>query len=138
MTSEGHDAGEVTLEVDRDRRWPRQLYAVGTEPDPRFSLANERTLLAWMRTSLALLALGVALDAFDDVVADGFRGPAAAGALVLALLCAISGARRWWVNERALRRTEPLTAPLSGIVLTVSLGGLALVLLTVSMTGHFR
>ena len=31
------------------------------EPDYRFTLANERTFLAWIRTSLALLAGGVAL-----------------------------------------------------------------------------
>ena len=28
-------------------------------PDPRFSLANERTYLAWIRTSLALVAVGL-------------------------------------------------------------------------------
>jgi putative membrane protein len=30
------------------------VYGVGTEPDPRFSLANERTYLAWVRTERAL------------------------------------------------------------------------------------
>lgn len=33
----------------------------GNDPDYRFTLANERTFLAWIRTSLALLAGGVAL-----------------------------------------------------------------------------
>jgi putative membrane protein len=33
----------------------------GTEPDYRFTLANERTFLAWIRTALALLAGGVLL-----------------------------------------------------------------------------
>lgn len=56
---------------DADRRWPTKLYSVGSDPDPRFSLANERTLLAWIRTSLAFLALGVALDALDDIVTAG-------------------------------------------------------------------
>jgi uncharacterized membrane protein YidH (DUF202 family) len=32
------------------KRW---LYGEGSEPDYRFSLANERTLLAWVRTALA-------------------------------------------------------------------------------------
>lgn len=31
------------------------------EPDYRFTLANERTFLAWIRTALALLAGGVAV-----------------------------------------------------------------------------
>ena len=35
-------------------RRPRSVYGGGEEPDPRFSLANERTALAWMRTALAL------------------------------------------------------------------------------------
>ena len=46
-----------------DRRWPRSVYGVGSEPDPRFTFANERTFLAWIRTSLALLACGIALEA---------------------------------------------------------------------------
>lgn len=33
----------------------------GTEPDYRFTLANERTFLAWIRTALALIAGGVAV-----------------------------------------------------------------------------
>jgi putative membrane protein len=33
----------------------------GTEPDPRFSFANERTFLAWSRTALALVVAGLAV-----------------------------------------------------------------------------
>ncbi len=36
----------------------------GEEPDYRFSLANERTFLAWIRTALALLAGGVVFEQF--------------------------------------------------------------------------
>ena len=46
----------------RAERWPRWVYGGGTEPDARFTFANERTFLAWIRTALALLAGGVALD----------------------------------------------------------------------------
>ena len=31
----------------------------GTEPDPRFTFANERTFLAWSRTALALVVAGL-------------------------------------------------------------------------------
>ena len=34
---------------------------LGEAPDYRFSLANERTFLAWIRTALGFLAAGVAL-----------------------------------------------------------------------------
>ena len=36
----------------------------GEEPDPRFTLANERTFLAWARTALALLGGGIAVETF--------------------------------------------------------------------------
>jgi putative membrane protein len=47
------------------QRFPRAVYDRGEEPDVRFSLANERTYLAWIRTSLALMATGVAIQAFE-------------------------------------------------------------------------
>ena len=40
-------------------RWPGYVYGEGEEPDYRFSLANERTFLAWIRTSLGLVAAAV-------------------------------------------------------------------------------
>ena len=35
--------------------------AEGEEPDARFSYANERTFLAWNRTALALIGVGLAV-----------------------------------------------------------------------------
>ncbi|MGB6454192.1 MAG: DUF202 domain-containing protein, partial [Streptosporangiaceae bacterium] len=32
-----------------------------TEPDARFTLANQRTFLAWSRTALALVAAGLGI-----------------------------------------------------------------------------
>jgi uncharacterized membrane protein YidH (DUF202 family) len=61
----------------------------GTRPDPRFSLANERTFLAWIRTSLALLAGGVALEALKVPIQHGFRFAAAALFVLLGLLAAV-------------------------------------------------
>lgn len=108
---------------DDGGRRPHSVYGVGTEPDARFSLANERTALAWLRTGLALVAGGVALttlasfgagNTFLDVVA-GFAC-LAGGVLALA---ALSG---WKRRERALRLAEPLPAPriLPLLVLTVT------------------
>ena len=56
-----------------ERRWPRQVYAVGNEPDPRFTFANERTFLAWIRTALGFLAAGVAIAAVARLA--GALGP---------------------------------------------------------------
>ena len=58
----------------RAARWREGLTsrAVGRDPNPRFTLANERTFLAWNRTAMALigggLAAGQLLD-FDSRVA---------------------------------------------------------------------
>ena len=40
----------------------------GDDPDYRFTLANERTFLAWIRTALALLAGGVLLHQFASTL----------------------------------------------------------------------
>lgn len=55
------------------KRFPPSLYAQGTNPDARFSLANERTFLAWIRTSLALFAAAVALEALGLDLRPGLR-----------------------------------------------------------------
>ena len=43
---------------------PARAASVGSQPDYRFSLANERTFLAWLRTGLALIAGGLAAAQF--------------------------------------------------------------------------
>jgi len=112
-----------------DTRRPRSVYGVGTEPDARFSLANERTALAWVRTGLGLVAGGVALTSFAtfanmsgvlDVVA-GFACLVGAGFAGYALLS-------WRRNERALRLRRRLPAPSGLPVLVVGVVVLALLL----------
>jgi uncharacterized membrane protein YidH (DUF202 family) len=63
----------------------------GSEPDPRFTLANERTFLAWIRTALALTAGGVALEALTVPLLPGLRLAASLLLLVLGL-AAVLGA----------------------------------------------
>ena len=112
-------------------RWPRWVYAVGTRPDHRFSLANERTFLAWVRTSLAMLAGGVALDAVD---LDGPRGLQTALAVVLVVLGLLGAAAswlRWAATERAMRQNAPLpgTAALAWVALTLMVVAAGLIVL---------
>lgn len=84
----------------------------GTEPDPRFTLANERTFLAWIRTSLALLAGGVAVEAFmADLFDPVLRKPVAVLLLGLALVIGAGSFFRWLNIERAMRHKTPLPLP---------------------------
>jgi putative membrane protein len=118
--------------TDDDRtQWPSWVYGAGSTPDHRFSLANERTFLAWVRTSLALLAGGVALDAVE---LDGPRGLQTVIAVVLVLLGLLGAAAawlRWAATERAMRLRRPLpsTAALAWLAVVLMLVAAALVVL---------
>ncbi|MFD0485304.1 YidH family protein [Kineococcus sp. GCM10028916] len=102
-----------------DERFPRSVYSAGDEPDPRFSLANERTFLAWIRTSLALLAAGVALEGLDLALQPGFRFAASVVLVVLGLLTPLQAWRGWARDERAMRLRAPLASPTLASPLTV-------------------
>ena len=103
-------------------RFPARLYREGTEPDPRFSLANERTFLAWIRTAVALVAAGVALEALDLGLHPGIRRTAALLLICAGLLAPLQAWAGWYETERALRRARPLPAarlalPVAAVVL---------------------
>ena len=112
-------------------RWP-PMSSVGQDPDYRFSLANERTFLAWIRTALALLAGGVA--AVQLVPAFKFHGGRLILGVTLVLLAVMVAAgsyHRWSANERAMRRGQSLQPSLVPRLLA---GGLTLIaLLTLLM-----
>lgn len=114
-------------------RFPRGVYGVGSEPDPRFTLANERTFLAWIRTSLALTGAAVALDALKVPDDKTWR-------TILVVLLALAGLSmpvlslvRWARAERALRLSRPLPASVAMpvLVLLLVLLGIAVVVIAV-------
>ncbi len=113
-----------------DRRFPRAVFRRGTEPDARFSLANERTFLAWIRTALALLAGGVALEALELPVEPQWRLAASILLITLGIVAPVQAWVGWARAERALRQRLPLPAPvMSGpLAIGVLLAG-ALVLI---------
>lgn len=110
------------------KRWPGWIYDSGEEPDYRFSFANERTFLAWIRTSLALLAAGIAMDSFDLSLSDRLQEVLAAILAMMGLLSAVAAMVRWARAERAMRRHEQLP---SGSLAVVLAAGVATVAVTV-------
>lgn len=114
-------------------RWPGWVYGSGSEPDARFSFANERTFLAWIRTSLALLAGGVALDAVDLAFPDRAQRLLAALLVLLGLACAVASWLRWARAERAMRQGSELPASSFSAVLAAAIVVVAITLLVVGL-----
>jgi len=100
--------------------FPRKppLRSVGSDPDYRFTLANERTFLAWLRTGLALLAGAIALASLVHHFGPReVRIGITALLLGLSLTVTIGAYVRWDRTERALRENRPLpTDPLPRIM----------------------
>ncbi|MFE2153239.1 YidH family protein [Streptomyces lavendulae] len=104
------------------RLWfaPQRLRDEGDTPDYRFSLANERTFLAWIRTALALVGGGFAVDQFLPDLRWGVRVGMALALLAVGAACALRAVNHWVRCERAMRRGEDL--PLSRFPVVLSLG----------------
>lgn len=107
--------------MSTEPRFPRSVYGVGSAPDPRFSLANERTYLAWVRTSLALFAAGVAIEALRVPVDPAFRAGSAAVFVLLGMLGTVQAWRGWVRAERALRERRSLPGPSAGVVVVTGI-----------------
>lgn len=104
------------------RWWPTE----GEEPDPRWSLANERTLLAYERTSVGLVVAGLAV-AGSHSVAGAPAWLAAIGLPLIALggAVALLGRRRFIRAQHAMRTGAPLPAPRVAVLLPVGVAAVA-------------
>jgi putative membrane protein len=115
----------------RGRRVPRAVFDSGDEPDPLYTLANERTYLAWLRFSVTLLAAAVAVDRlFLERPRNGSE-LLALGLVAIAVVACGLGVRRWWVTERSLRLRRPLPGfgtPLLTVLAVLLVGGGVVVL----------
>lgn len=114
-------ANEYKVVPMSDSRFPRSVFAVGTDPDPRFTLANERTFLAWIRTSLALIAGGVALEAFDVPLPAELRSAVSVFMLVVAIILPLVAWVHWKQSERAMREERSLPFSFAIPVLVVAI-----------------
>ncbi|GAA2467415.1 YidH family protein [Terrabacter carboxydivorans] len=114
---------------DEHQRFPRSVYEGGQDPDPRFSLANERTFLAWIRTGLAFVAAGLALEALQVSLTPWLRVTVSVVLAVAGLAATVQAWLSWTRTERAMRHLAPM--PSSGLKLPVAvlLGVVALAVL---------
>lgn len=99
----------MSLQANSSPRLREKWWLAGKKPDYRFTLANERTFLAWIRTALALLAGAVGIDQFSPQLSSPVLR------LSLALLLVVSGSvlaavawYRWRGNELAMRLDSDL------------------------------
>lgn len=112
------------------------LREVGEDPDYRFTLANERTFLAWVRTALALNAGGLAVvELLPPLAVSWAREAIGVGLVAMGTVIAVTSYRRWEANERAMRTGDPL--PKTRVPLLLAVGAsvatiAALILLLVS------
>jgi putative membrane protein len=100
----------ATLEAQVTDTPPAGPAGEGTEPDPRYTFANERTFLAWSRTALALVVAGLGvvqlLPPFPGV--PWGRHVLGVPLIVFGGVVAVTAYLEWVRNQRAMRLRQPL------------------------------
>lgn len=104
MSHEGGQGKEPEAAGSRSGPWWKR----GKEPDYRASLANERTMLAWSRTALALLAAAFAVIKLAPVTPRALRMALAAYLVALAGGVTVAGYLQWRSRQVRMREDKPL------------------------------
>src|SRR5579859_5874335 len=101
----------------------------GTEPDPRFTFANERTFLAWSRTALALVVAGLGvvqlLPPFPGV--PWGRHVLGVPLIVFGAVVALTAYREWTRSQWAMRHEQPLPRSFMPVIMTGIIAAMAVV-----------
>jgi inner membrane protein YidH len=112
----------------------------GTEPDPRFTFANERTFLAWSRTALALVVAGLGivqlLPPFPGVPVG--RHLLGLPLIALGAVLAVAAYIEWVRSQRALRRGDPLPNSVLPWILAATVTGTAIIAAIVLLISALR
>ena len=112
----------------------------GTEPDPRFTFANERTFLAWSRTALALVVAGLGvvqlLPPFPGV--PWGRHVLGVPLIVFGAVVAVVAYREWGQSQQAMRRGQSLPRSVMPWLLTVVITVIAVLAAIVVLVSALR
>jgi len=125
---------DESAERSGERSGGRSSDPAEIEPDPRFSYANERTFLAWIRTALGLITAGLAVtQLFPSFDFPGGRRLIGLPLIGLGVLIAVFSFSNWRRNEQAMRLQRPLPQSLlprivAVVVSVVAVIGLVLVI----------
>ena len=143
MTDRAHrpeDHGDPHPDPDAAAAPPPEAALPDTEPDARFTFANERTFLAWSRTALALVVGGLAivqlLPPFPAV--PWGRHVLGVPLIVLGAVIAAAGYADWTRNQQALRRGAPLPRSLLPQILAGTITGVAVIAAVVLLVSGLR
>jgi putative membrane protein len=112
----------------------------GTEPDPRFTFANERTFLAWSRTALALVVAGLGvvqlLPPFPGV--PWGRHVLGVPLIVFGAVVAVAAYGEWVRSQRALRLGQRLPRSVMPRLLTAVIAAIAVIAAVVVLVSALR
>jgi len=112
----------------------------GTEPDPRFTFANERTFLAWSRTALALVVAGLGivqlLPPFPGV--PWGRHVLGVPLIVFGAIVAVTAYSEWTRSQRAMRHGLPLPKSVMPTIMVVVIATMAVVSAVVVLVSALR
>jgi putative membrane protein len=112
----------------------------GTEPDPRYTFANERTFLAWSRTALALVVAGLGiiqlLPPFPGV--PWGRHVLGIPLIVFGAVVAVTAYVEWVKSQWAMRHGKPLPRSVMPKILTVVIFVMAIISAIVVLASELR
>src|ERR1700722_13743621 len=117
MQGAAHDSGDAGV--------PRSE----TDPDARFTFANERTFLAWTRTALAFVVAGLGIVQLLPPFPGVPWGKHVLGVplIVIGAVIAITSYTQWVRSQQAIRRGEPLPRSVLPKILAIAITAMAIV-----------
>ena len=128
----------MSLQDNTQSTHPRgKWWLAGKTPDYRFTLANERTFLAWIRTALALMAGAVGIEQFSPQLSSAeLRTSISTLLLLAASAMGFMAWRRWRQNEYAMRLDSNLPYTRALVILAALMILLAILLGTLLWQGR--